>query len=170
MMRLRKRVNTPDDPLAPVLSRICSTSRPVTESWWMPGLWAGNGRDLAGMDTDSPVDADVLERMLTEAGGGFDIVMAELPAMIKATAIRSGERDEIWYAEFMRYAVGMLPVALAEIWEHQQIDLDLGHARYVAAIFPHPVSCCWDVSADVYHAHALVVGNIWCSCPEPHRL
>jgi hypothetical protein len=158
MLGLRKRVNAPDDPLAPVMTRMVSTSRPVAESWWMPGMWTGNGCD--GVGVDSPVDPDVLERMISESGGGFDVVMTELPALVKATAIRSGERDEVWYREFMRYACGMLPVALAEIWEHEQIDLDAGRARFTAAVFPHPVACCWPVTADLYHAHCFVLGTV----------
>jgi hypothetical protein len=151
----RERVSMPDDPLAPVLTRMVSTAEPVLDAWWMPGLWAGPGCSLADVEPGSPVDGGLLERMITTAGGAFDIVMTEPPALIKATAVRGAERDEIWLRAFMGYVTGLLMGAVAEVWQHEHLGLA---PMFVAGVFPHPIDCCWPIDRDLYHAHCLVVG------------
>lgn len=151
----RARVSMPDDPLAPVLTRVISSAEPVLDAWWMPGMWAGSGCERAGLDAGGPADGALLEGMIQAAGGAFDIVMAEPPALIKATAIMTGDRDETWHRMFMRYVTGLLPGAVAEVWEHEQLGAD---PLFVAGVYPHPMDCCWPVDRDLYHAHCLVVG------------
>lgn len=172
MLTMRKtEQEMPDDPLAPVMTRMITTTRPVTSAWWMPGMWAGTGCDLAGVEPGSTANDDALEAMVADSGGAFDIVLTELPAIVKATAIRSGKRDEAWFATIMRYATDMLPIALAEVWEHNDIGLPMEHVKYIAGLYTHPVSCCWPVAADLYHVHAIVVGKVGCSdpgCTAPH--
>lgn len=165
-LRHRHRAGMPDDPLAPVLTRMISTARPVAEAWWMPGVWIGTGCALAGVEPGSEANDDALEMMLVDSGCGFDIVMTELPALVKATAIRGGDRDERWFAAFMAYAADLLPAALAEVWEHDGIGLPMEHVRFIAGMYAHPVSCCWPVTADLYHVHCLVVGKVACDCTD----
>ena len=129
-------------------------------------MWTGYGCHLAGLQAGSTVDDARLEQMVAASGGAFDIVMTELPALIKATAIRGGEHDEVWYRTFMRYVVSMLPDAVAEVWEHEQTGLQAGHAKFIGAIYPHPIPCCWPVDTCVYHAHCIVLGTVACDCPD----
>jgi hypothetical protein len=167
MLALRKRQqDMPDCPLAPVLTRTIITARPVAEAWWMPGTWAGTGCDLAGVRAGDLVNDDALETILAASGGGFDVVITETPDLIRATAIRSGKRDEAWFAAIMRYATGLLPSALADVWEQERIGLPFDHVKFIAGLYVHPVSCCWPVTADVYHVHAIVAGTVACDCPD----
>lgn len=165
-LRKRERQDTPGDPLAPLLTRMTTTARPVAEAWWMPGVWTGTGCHLAGVTPGDMVDDEALETIIGSSGGAFDIVMTELPELIKATAIRGGKRDEKWFAMIMGYAADVLPLALADAWEDAGIGLPMEHVKFIAGLYAHPVSCCWPTAADVYHVHGIVAGTVSCDCPD----
>jgi hypothetical protein len=156
----RAKASRPDDPLAPVLTRTVTSARPVTSmAVSVPAFWLGNGCALAGVRSGALIaDNAVLESMIDEAGG-FDITMAERIELLRWLAIYGPARDENWLVRFMAYLTEALPVALEEALAHEGVRIR--DPRFVAGVYVHPVSDCWPVDADVFHAHCLVSGKLW---------
>ncbi|MGH3401503.1 MAG: hypothetical protein ACRDRJ_03140 [Streptosporangiaceae bacterium] len=163
MMGLSKREVT-----EPVLSRIISSAEPVTGAWWMPGIWVGTGCDLAGVEAGTEADADRLEELVQASGGAFDIAVPEPAEIRRAADARGAGRDAVWFTELLKCAAEILPSALAQVFEHDEIGVNIRHARFVAALYAHPAALCMETTADRYHVHCIVPGLIACDCPHPH--
>lgn len=167
----RPKVDMPDDPFTPVLTRIVSTTVLVTSSWWMPGAWVGNGCHLEGLTYGNPVDEDRLEELVTQSGAAFDVVLTEPLDLIRQLLSTGRDRDELWFDAMFRFAAETLPPVLDELWKAESAPLSIEHVKLIGAVFMHPISCCWPVDGDRYHIHCLVPSRIYCDdpdCPEHH--
>jgi hypothetical protein len=164
MIGLRRRTrDVPSDPLARVLTRTLSPASPEAAiPQDVTGFWLGPACDRAGVRAGTAVDNGTLEDMITEHSG-FDIVLAEPIELLRWLAIYGPERDAKWLAKFGQHVAADLPDALAEVL--RQHGMPSGDVSFAAAVFVHPVSDCWPVDADVFHAHCIVPGQVWYSTP-----
>ena len=162
----RQRQDVPGDPSAAILTRMVSSSAPITSAWWMPGAWVGNGLYLEGLQVGDVVDEDRLEALVTGSGGAFDVVIVEPIELIRQLLVTGRDRDELWFATMLEAAGRVLPTVLPELLAGEGEPPSLEHAKLVGAVFMHPISCCWPVEGDRYHAHCIFPGRIYCDDPS----
>lgn len=163
MALIRRHRDGPGDPLAPVLIRTIGTARPVTAitSPW-PGVWVGEGCTASGVRAGTAVDPDVLEAKVS-ASGAFDIVLTEPLDLVRLLAIYNTGRDGHWHDSIMAYVLAELPDAFAQALAMNVASSALAGAMFAAAVYTHPVAECWPTDSTIWHAHAVVPGEIYCS-------
>lgn len=161
-MLRRQRQEQPGDPLGVVNYRRVQSVRALAEadSPW-PAIWMGNGCDLAGVRAGTSVDPDVIERLVAEYEG-VDVCLTEPLDMVRFLAIHNVKRGPEWFDGMTRYVRTMLPATLGTAWSEFGVGLDVEHTKFVAAVFTHRVTECWTVNSTIFHAHAIVPGQVWC--------
>jgi hypothetical protein len=131
----------------------------------MPGLWIGEGCRLAGVGAGTSVDPASLERLISASGEAFDVVLPEPADNLEVLDRYGVDRwHPVWYESVMIYADMALTPAMTDVWESYGIDLDISHARFAVAAYPHPVAECWPIQTDAWHLHLVVLGMIGCDC------
>jgi hypothetical protein len=49
-----------------------------------------------------------------------------------------------------------------QMWDAGGEDLDASECRFAVSMWAHPVSTCWPVRSDAWHAHCIVLGRFSC--------
>jgi hypothetical protein len=159
----------PADPLGPVhaFAPVYSAAPVTSLPRELPGVWIGHGLEAAGIEPMSETSPDHLEQLVGEQGA-YEIVLLEpeeLPGTLARWGVtRTDPRAQRAYLEGLTaHAALYVPSVVQQIWDQDGEDLTAAEGRFVVSMWAHPVSTCWPVPADAWHAHCLVLGRFWCS-------
>jgi hypothetical protein len=159
--------SVPSDPLSPVLSwyPLFSASKITSLPREIPGIWIGNGLEASGIEPMSETSPDHLEQLVAEQGA-CELVLLE-PEELPGTLARWGvartdpKAQGAYLQGFTAYAALTVPSAMQQVWDDVGEDLHADECAFAVSMWLHPVSTCWPVPTDAWHAHCLVLGNVW---------
>jgi hypothetical protein len=165
--RLAMGRTAPPDPLSPVhaFAPVYSATTVTSPPRELPGIWTGNGLEASGIDPMSETNPDHLERLLAEQGG-YEVILLEpdeLPGTLaRWRVIRTQAKARSVYLEALAaYAALTVPAVVQQLWDQDSEDLTAAKCRFAVSMWAHPVSTCWPVRTDAWHAHCIVLGRFW---------
>jgi hypothetical protein len=162
----------PADPLAPVLTwfPLLSAAAITNLPRELPGIWVGSGLELAGIEPMSETRPEHLERLVA-AQTAYEVILLEPPELAgtldRQGTSRTAPRGRQAYLEALTvHAIVCVPHAVQEVWDADREGLRASECRFAVSMWAHPVSTCWPVPGDAWHAHCVVLGHFW--TPDVH--